>query len=97
MKPMNLSIVSYDAHLVGLAEGNPTPIYRWIHLETNKSADGSVLVVNGTVTCTSDKVHTFQCTVANIFGAESKMSKSGKDWQITSRRFYFISSVLLQS
>lgn|SRR6218665_599124 len=67
--PMNLSIVEYEDHLECSAEGNPTPIYRWTHVESNKSTDERILELNGIVT--SDKDHTFICTASNILSAEN--------------------------
>lgn len=66
--PRSLSIVEYGDRLECSAHGNPTPVYRWTNVETNRSTDGSVYKLNRT----NDNEHTFQCTATNTFAAESK-------------------------
>lgn len=45
------------------ANGNPTPTYEWMEIETNRTVSGSVLIIESYLV--SDENHSFRCTAFN--------------------------------
>lgn len=83
--PRNLSIVEYEDYLECSAEGNPTPIFKWIDVVANKSINGSIYTLN----LTNDKEHTLYCTAENMYASLSKHYII-KGYQITVCILYFV-------
>src|SRR6218665_1919302 len=63
--PRNLSIVEHEDRLECLANGNPTPTYRWTGVDSKRSIEGPVFILD-------DKDQTVQCTTTNMYPNEIK-------------------------
>ena len=68
--PRNLSITRFEDHLKCSADGNPTPTYSWIYVETNRSTNGPILILDKALD--SDKESNVECTAVNAFGTQRK-------------------------
>lgn len=58
------SVYEVGDRLVCWANGNPTPTYEWLEIETNRTIGGSVLTIEDHMT--SDKNHSFRCSAYNL-------------------------------
>ena len=57
------------------ANGNPTPTYEWMEVETNKTIHGSILTIDDHMN--SNKTHHFRCTAYNtIAGVKRQIADS---------------------
>lgn len=64
-----------------LAKGNPTPIYKWLDIDTYKTIQGSVLTIKDYMM--SDQNHDFRCTAENIVAGNRRQITATVTFTVT--------------